>query len=331
MAEVNTTIFFPLGKGGKGNNIERSLLKSKDDWVINTLKKHHLVPSASDARRCNCKFPEQGPRMQVWKHGNGNLYLKRNPDTGKDHHPLCESFGDKVKSLKTHIESAISIQDGKKNISGSNSLKISNESRSPKGENGGRQRSNVARKRANLEDCFHFIWEESGLNSQKEGINLDYKVINDAVNNASAKLKYNGTLLRDVLILPNNFCMQDQRQLMQDLSMVKVDKKAETKLILIALLNKVEKETSSKHTLRVYNGAGKNAADKFSYFIDEKIFIKASKELNIINNKWEFTASTKGKVWVCAILEPKISAKGNFYGSISEISFIPVSNEHVPI
>lgn len=328
---VCTDVFFPLAKGGEGNTITREYLDSNEKWVISTLKMHHKKENS----RPYCLCSPNRPKMQISKHPNGNFYLKRMAKTGWDHHPECLSYGETVSSKKRDYKDAITIEGGVVNISASSSLTFHTKARAPKGEEGGSQRTGTARHRLSLKDSFHFIWNEADLGSQKENEKIHYNFIKDKLNAITSKISYSGTLLKDILIIPDALQPNSQKEL--------IKKKAESntpekKLILIGMLNKLkhieprqdDKNGFSKYYLFLYNGPNCNPSGTIPYYLDSDLFKKCQRNLNFSVKEWEYVNSEIGKVWVIAIIENKQNAAGVTYGKVSEIAFIPVTNEHVP-
>lgn len=328
-----TDIFFPLAKNGKGNQVKRELLDSKEKWVIATLKKHHKPKNEKNRPYCLC-MPTH-PKMQIYSHPNGNLYVKRLADTGMQHHTDCPSYGETVSSKKIDYQDAISIKDGIMNISAASSLTLHTKARAPKGEEGGSQRTGTARHRLSLKDSFHFIWNEAGLGTQKENEKVHYNFIKDKLNAIASNISYSGTLLENILIIPDALQPNSQKALIQEKAKSNTPEK---KLILIGMLNKLkhiearkdDKNGFSKYYLFLYNGPNCKPPETIPYYLDSDLFKKCQHSLNFSGKEWEYVNTKSGKVWVIAIIENKQNAAGVTYGKVSEIAFIPVTNEHVP-
>ncbi|WP_067222900.1 DUF1173 family protein [Marinomonas gallaica] len=326
---VCTDIVFPLSKGGNGNTIKRYELESSKSWVIATLRRHHK--QENDRPYCLCS-PNK-PKMQVHEHRNGKLYLKRLPNTGSMHHKDCPSFGDTVSSKKRNYKDAVYTEGGFYNICSSSSIGVPHGARAPKGEQGGSQRTGTARHRLTLTDTFHAIWSEAGLDTRIEDERPHYELLKNELDNTAKNIKINGTLLSDVLFIPNQLTDKQQQELLA--SKLK-DNDSKKKLVVMGLLNKLNHQPKkeggfSKFLLFLYNGYKATPKATAPLILDEGLYKYCQKKMNFKGDVWEFNRAND-LVWVIATVEVKTRVNsGGVYGKVSNLAFIPVSSEHVPI
>lgn len=324
-------IFFPKNRDGKGSYVERSELNSSAKWLVATLKKHHFA-EGKDRPYCTCmegepSYKKGHPTMQVYEHSNGKLYLKRNPNTGLDHHPLCKSYGGTVASTTRVNQEVISILNGVLNIRVSSSLILHKETRAAGKKNNIKKSTGDSNKKTSLENFFHIFWEKSGLTKQTENSRIYYQVISQELKKASLTTEYNKTPLNNILISPYKQSEKEQKEELKSKAKF-IENEATTKVLLIGLLNKIYFRDEYKKIF-FYNGTGDEPT--IGYYITEKVFSEAKKAINFDGDNYRFNNKMEGFTWVVAVIEPRLSKNGNYYGIIDDIAFIPVTREHVPI
>jgi hypothetical protein len=327
-------IFFPKNRNGKGLYVARSELNSSAKWLVATLKKHHFA-EGKDRPYCTCmedhpNYKEGHPTMQVYEHSNRKLYLKRNPNTGLHHHPSCSSYGGTkgtVSNSTRNSEEVTSIIDGALNVRVSTSLTLHNETQTVSSQKKPRPQAIKSNKKTNLKNFFHIFWERAGLTNQTEGSKIYYEVIYQALKKASVTTQYNRQPLNDVLITP--YKKSKEEQIEEFISKAKfIEGEASTKIILIGLLNEISFHKESKKIFFYNDVVG---VPTIGYYITDYAFRNAKKSIDFDGDCYQFNNKMEGFTWVVAVIEPRLSKNGNYYGTINDIAFIPVTREHVPI
>lgn len=180
----------------------------------------HLASCHHSKNRPLCLCVLDGVPMYVAKSGNGFI-IKRMPNTGHEHSPVCESFEPPAEISGAGQVMGNAIQEdpetGIASLKLDFSLSKAAGKKVPQGE--GAESDSVESKgsKLSLRGTLHYLWEEAGFNrwfprmENKRHWGVVYKYLREAAQKMSAKK----SCLDDVLYMPEPFSVSGKADIEQ--------------------------------------------------------------------------------------------------------------------